>query len=140
MTYEMPQLPSWSQKNDVDAKLQALVASAENSASGTFSFPITLVTAGGLVSGQLVPHAAWAEQMQLLGAEAEGGLPEATRVVAEPFALAHEFDLEDEEFDRIHLIDTVLMFGAGAHPGGVAWRGRLKDVVGWSFGKLDLPE
>lgn len=65
----------------------------------------------------------------------------AVKSIGEPFSLGDEFALEDEDFDRIHLIDVFIPSGEfRSLPRGMQWRGRLKEVVGWSFGAVELED
>jgi hypothetical protein len=134
---EIPDPPSWSDRNDIDNKLMVLVSVVETSERPT-NIGITLTVPGGVITGLLASHTAWVDHMKLLAEASGGALTQVIEALGSNFAGPGELELDEEEFDRIHLIEARFVLGGSLMPSppGFAWRGRLKDVSGWSIGSL----
>lgn len=126
---------------DRDWLLQHLVTHANHTQD--FSIPVTLWVGGGLISGVLVSGSkffdAYTEEV-VKGVKDEG--KDATRrffremgdVYYEPSGTP----VHDTAF--IHLLDAKFWSPSGQLPtashSGVAWRGRISQITGYSLGRL----
>ncbi|MFD3334662.1 hypothetical protein ACFWV1_18690 [Streptomyces sp. NPDC058700] len=103
------------------------------------SFGLTLTVPGGLVSGTAISHGAYMEATDALlrDAGSNGGMFLADYLDAITQQLDELQDPEElKEFPRmIHLKDVRIIAGNRTMHSSL-WRGRLADVVGWSFGTL----
>lgn len=105
-------------------------------------FAVTLTTAGGLVTGTLASRAEWARVVAGSFPKSEDAslYVEHFEEIADSSASGHgDHGLTFDTAPRhIHLVDAQVWSGAQLVPSnsGVAWRGRLDQIVGWSFGRM----
>jgi hypothetical protein len=119
-----------------DLQLQMLVRLVEQEPEARL--PVTLIIAGGLLSGDLIAHEAWKSDWARSLRDADGPgakllerFPEQVdQVVAEK-----QGHIAQRLPQWIHLSDAVTVTGAGKQVLMPLWRGRLTDVSGWSLGK-----
>ncbi len=122
-----------------DPVLAAFIRSIENLADA--SIGVTLTTTGGVVSGELVSGTEWAKAYleELEGTPAAPFLAETFEVLAKSLTPK---DTKDEAGDGvpefIHLTQARYLNANGMVPQGDTrpWRGRLDQVVAWSFGAM----
>lgn len=107
---------------------------------------ITLQMAGGVVTGHLTSHDVWVARMKEsfegAGAKGLGALfdPPAEPADEDGGVQPDGASEADMRLPRhIHLVDAQYVLGDGLMPteGGMLWRGRLQDVVGWSLGQFN---
>ncbi|HEX2054374.1 MAG TPA: hypothetical protein VHJ78_11705 [Actinomycetota bacterium] len=134
---------------DGDWLLTAMVDSVNRAG---FSFGITLNIPGGLVSGWVVSGNEYfhgiANVLEQAGGESFADVMRQVAVQRYPMFQAESDDdvpggpaLESDEpppVDYIHLRDARFFYGGNAIPGnqGVWWRGKISDVVGFTYGLL----
>jgi len=128
-----------------DAELEMLVSVANDVG---ISWGITLVTTGGVVTGNPIPYSMFwnstANEIEAIpatdpaSAAANGALAKSYRERAAAAEAERAKPDEDKDKDRwppryIHLKDTRIHDGGRSVELGL-WRGELARVVGWSFG------
>jgi len=125
-----------------DALLFALVSLA-NLNEG-ISMTITLTVPGGVVSGMLIQNERWLREVAQVIADATGDAEGLAGVVRDWHSVLDELDddldagsVTSRPAGYVHLADArVYVGGAGMPNDGTHWRGRLRDVTGWSLGTL----
>ncbi|MGR4041523.1 gas vesicle accessory protein GvpU [Pseudomonas sp. 910_21] len=121
-----------------DPFLATLVKSVhENS----LSFGITLITQGGVISGQMISTKEYFEDFANSIADAWPGGP--SEDVRSGFAAWSEFrKKDDDEHDEfIHLKNARYVYGNQLTPNGkigILWRGKLSEVTGFSLGACEV--
>lgn len=107
-----------------------------------FEFGVSLTVGGNLVSGRLIPHKKYFE---LLAAELSGGFESISSNVAEEIkntiASFSPVEAEGEEPppQYIHLANARIFADSKGpiYMAGNLWRGKVRAVDGFSFGRLD---
>lgn len=124
---------------------------------------VTLTVGGSLVSGQIIPHWQWFEENEkTIRSQDPADLPEENsfgylfgyvrsgvlsrrddqqkinEMIEKLPESVREYITVDDRTDHIHLANTrFFQAGFGGIPAnGMLWRGRLREVSGWSLGLL----
>lgn len=116
-----------------DIYLAAIVRSVNN--GGITGARITVALAGHLISGTLISYRAWVQGLyghfadMAINEYVEAGMKQA----------GAEFADNEGEDGFFHLVNIRAQCGAShVNVGGAAsWRGRVDDVLLWSFGGID---
>ncbi|MNH07054.1 hypothetical protein D3C79_664350 [compost metagenome] len=130
---------------DRDWLLQHLVTHANRTQD--FSIPITLWVGGGLISGVLVSGSkffdAYTEEIvKVVNDEGKDATRKFFRELGGVYYEPTDSPAHNTAF--IHLLEAKLWSPSGQLPSasneGVAWRGRLSQVTGYSLGRLMAKE
>ncbi|KAF1053606.1 MAG: hypothetical protein GAK43_01328 [Stenotrophomonas maltophilia] len=122
---------------DRDLMIQDLVILAEQG----FSFPVTLYTAAGLVSGQVVSYAQYLDELER-HMKGHGAAGDQASLVSE-WIDSYRKVLKPREPNAprpnlIHLKDAQVFAGKDVTPSRetVPWRGKIASIIGIHFGTL----
>lgn len=110
--------------------------------------PFTVTTAGGIVTGRLISSSSWwqrqGENIELTALQPLG---EKYKSISADLAAIRDSRTKASEQDlivqwilpeHIHMVNARYVFGNSLVPEtkDLLWRGRLCEVVGWSFGEM----
>ena len=130
--------PAPPPRPDNDLVLELLASTAD---AGDFTVAVTLWTAAGIVSGDLVGAPTWIRALrQEVRASGDpqaavfaGDLDGVERHLVDEAAAAQ---LSREPLRYLHLQDAKTLMATGEVFPHRLWRGRFADVSGWTLGKL----
>lgn len=108
------------------------------------SIPVTVTTAAGLVTGDLINGARYMERLKELltsgnQSDIRDTIGEVVDVWAEAYKPAEGEVSEKISTQFIHLDNAKLITGSATIPSnGMLWRAKLKDIIGFCPGQLSI--
>lgn len=125
---------------DTDWLLELLTSMAD---AGQFRVAVTVWTAAGVVTGELVGGPVWIralrEQVRAAGTSSSHHFADDLAAVEDAiFTQAASRATSGEPPGFLHLVDAVTLFPGGMSFSHGLWRGRFVDVTGWTLGRPPL--
>lgn len=127
------------QEDRYDPLLEVFAKLAQDSPE--FTMPVTVTVSGAVVTGTLIGRDRWSLEFAEATQTADDTVSVLASAVQSAFVASDLAGSADEHatYDYLHMRAARYVTGSSltpSGPDGVLWRGRLRDVRGWSLGSF----